>query len=224
MSDTKKQPADPIDDSYTNAKMQWDQRIGDARVQLRNWRLAALLSLVIIIILLVAIVVVANQQKQYVYIARVEPGQAITNMHPIAQNYTAGSAQQAYFVSEFIHSIFTLPLDPVLLHNQWLGAYRMAEGRAVDRLTAFARKVRPFRHIGELTQSIKIQNYHPVSEHSYEFTWVQTTYDEHGKVIATKLFNGLFTLRQGAPPTNSRELLRNPTGLKISYFNIKQEG
>lgn len=224
MARNKKQQTPATDDAYTTAKAQWDQRIGDSRVQLRNWRLATLLSLVIIIILLITIVVVANQQKQYVYVAQVKPGETITNMHPIAQSYTATSAQQAYFISEFIHDITTLPLDPVLLRDQWLGAYHMAEGRAVDKLTIFARDAQPFKNIGELTKTIKIQNYHPVSDHSYEFTWVQTTYDEHGKVVATKLFNGLFTLRQGRPPTNSRDLLENPTGLKISYFNIKQEG
>jgi len=173
---------------------------------------------------LIAIVVLVNHQRQYVYVAKVQPGDSITNMHPIAEHYTATSAQQAYFISEFIHAIDTLSLDPVLLRHQWLGAYRMAEGRAVDKLTAFARETHPFKSIGELTKTIRIQNYHPVSDHSYEFTWVQTTYDVNGKVVATKLFNGLFTLRQGTLPTNSRELLENPMGMKISYFNIKQEG
>ena len=226
MARNKKQPTtQPTDtDAYTHAKAQWDQRIGDARAQLRNWRLATLLSLIIVIILLIAIVIVANQQKQYVYIAQVKPGETITNMHPITEQYTATNAQQAYFIAEFIHNISTLSLDPVLLRHQWLNAYRMAEGRAVDKLTAFARDTQPFQHIGEQTKTIKIQNYHLISEHSFEFTWVQTTYDQHGKVIDNTLFDGLFTLRQGKPPTNSHELLENPTGLKISYFNIKQEG
>jgi len=209
--------------AYQAAKTDWDNRIGQAKGQLRNWRLATMLSLLVCVLLIVALIVQSSTQKTYVYVAKVVPGQTLAHMQALPQHYTPTQAQRAAFIGRFIRNIMTLPLDPVVLRSQWLGAYAISNGQATMQLTTLARKIRPFSQVGQQTQTVHIQSYHVTDNNSYEFTWTVKTFNNQGKVTNTALYSGLFTVTQGAQSGNVQQLMNNPLGLFISFFNIHKE-
>lgn len=210
-------------DEYRQAYDEWSKRIGSAKTQARNWRFACLLCFIVMILLLVALIMLLDTQKSYVYVAEVKPQESIVNVRSMDESYTPTQAQEEYFVSQFIQRIMALPLDPVVLRNRWLAAYGSVEGRAKGQLNLYARSNDPFKLVGKQTTTVSIQKYNPISNNSYAFDWVVTTYDDNGKITGKVSYNGIFTLVSGRKPTNQKQLLENPFGLRIEYFSISSE-
>ena len=209
---------------YEKAAHEWSDRIGSAKAQARNWMVACLLSMVLVILLLLGIFILIHKQKTYVYVAEVKPQDNIVNVHALDKAYVPTQAQQEYFIGKFIRQIMTLPLDPVVARENWLNAYTVVEGKALSQLNAYARANDPFKEVGLYTKVVKIQNYHPISNNSYDFTWTQTVYDAKGIVKSNTLYNGIFTVSLGHSPKTMREMLDNPFGLKLAYFTFTNEG
>lgn len=209
---------------YHKAAEEWSGRIGSAKNQARNWQIACFMSIILVILLLVAIFIILTKQKTYVYVAEVKPQNNIVNVRSLDKAYIPTQAQEEYFIAKFIRQIMTLPLDPVVARSRWLNAYSVVEGKAVNQLNTYARAHNPFKQVGLYTKTVVVQNYHPISAHSYEFTWTQTVYNSKGKVESNNLYNGIFTLAKGGAPKTMQEMLYNPFGLKIAYFTFSKEG
>lgn len=211
------------DSPYLKAQEEWATRIGNAKSQLLNWQIIALGSVIISVLLLIAIVIISGKQKEYVYVAEVGPNQSVVNTVSIDQKITASQAQKAYFVSEFINEIMSLPLDPVVARNNWFSAYQKVTGTAVGQLTTFAQASNPFDNLGTMTSAVQINSFNAQSDNSIQVTWTQTTYDNQGQVNKKAMYSGLFTLQQGPTPTDVKSVLQNPFGLKITYFSLNNE-
>ena len=118
----------------------------------------------------------------------------------------------------------TIPLDPIVLRNNWLQAYNMAMGKAQVSLTSFVRKNNPFSQIGDLTETVKIENFNPIGGNSFEIVWRQNSFNQSGKKLTTNRYSGIFTVQQFKVSNDLQQLLVNPFGLKIIYFSINRLG
>lgn len=220
----KNKRAAPIEESpYQRAQAEWNSRVGSARSQVFNWRMVALGSLLVTILLIIALVILSHKQQEYVYVAEVGPNENVVNTISLNQRMSPSQAQKAYFVAQFINQIMSLPLDPVIARNNWLSAYQKVSGTAVSQLTAYAQSANPFANLGEMTSAVTINNFNAQSDNSLQFNWTVTTYDNQGQVTQQVIYNGLFTLQQGKPPTDVKGVLENPFGLKITYFSLNSE-
>ncbi len=209
---------------YEAAYLEWSDRIGQTRIQLKNWRLAAILSMLLAVGLLIVLIAVISMQKTYVFVAEVRPNETAVNRIELPQHLVPTQAEESYFVGQFIDNIMSLPLDPVVARQNWFDAYNMATGQALTQLTQFAQTSNPFNSLGNITTSVQISSLNAVSDQSIQATWTTTTYDTSGNVQNQETYTGVFTFMQGQEPTTVNELLQNPFGLKISYFSINQEG
>lgn len=209
---------------YQKAYDEWDKRIGSAKSQARNWRLACFAMLIILIFLVIALFMLMSSYKNYVYIAKVGPNSQIQNVRSLNVPYIPTIAQKEAFVGKFISSIMSLPLDPIVAKTNWLHAYSLSQGKATDQLTKFARAHNPFAELGKTTKTCKILSFHPIGNDSFSFSWKQTIYDVNGKIVGTKLYNGIFTVIVASTPQTTTQILQNPLGLKIVYFSFSNEG
>lgn len=211
-------------DHYQQAYQEWEARLGSARTQSRNWALACIASLIVAILLLVGIIMVLAAQKTYVYVAQVSPADNVVNLQPLNNQFVPTQSQEAHVVGLFIHNIMTLPLDPVVARNNWLQAYNVVTGQALQQLTTYAQQNPPFAQLGNQTASVTIKNFNPISRHSYDFTWVQTIYNSNGAVQSENYYEGIFTVVDTGTPNSVQGILENPLGVKIAYFNFKLGG
>ena len=209
---------------YSKAQHEWSSRLGTAKSQLLNWQLLAFGSFIICFILLIALIILISKHQNYVYVAEIKPNETVVNAISLPQKLSPNMAQKAYFVSEFIHEIMTLALDPVVVRDNWLQAYQKVDGQAVAQLTTYAQNNNPLDGLGRMSKEIVINNFNAVSDNSLHFTWTETTYDEQGQVQSEVVYSGLFTLAQTDPPKNINGILANPFGLKITYFSMNSEG
>ena len=209
---------------YHSAVLAWDERVGQGKRQLNNWRLCALISFFVTLLLIIALIVTSSITQPKVYVAKVGPKDNVQSVRLASVPVAANEVQKVYFVGEFIHNIMTIPIDPVILRNNWLKAYQMSMGKAQLTLTDFIRDNNPFGRVGEITETIKIESFNPVTENSFQIIWRQNSFNQNGKTITYKRYSGIFTVQQFKPSNNLQELLVNPFGLKIIYFSINRLG
>ena len=216
-------PEDAQLTSYEKAYLEWSARIGEARIQAKNWQKMALLSLGVLILFLCLFIALLNMKKTYVYVAQVTPGAQI-DLVSLPQSLKASTPEQVYFINQFINDIMSLPLDPVMARQNWFDAFDFVSGQAVAQLTLYAQNTNPLQSLGQITKSVEINNFNVVSNQSIRFSWTVTSYNNQGQIQNQITQSGIFTLSQAQTPTDHAELLKNPFGLKVTFFSINNEG
>lgn len=204
---------------YQRAKAEWDERIGGVKTQANNWRLAAILSLFTIILLLVTLLVVISSKTDRIFIAEVTKEGRVVNLSPLQIAYQPTVAQQEYFVAHFIKLVRSLPLDPVVAKNNWLGAYNFLNTRGATKLNTILREHNPLELLGKKTITVKVTAINPISNASFEVDWIETTVNANGQSEGDKNFSGIFTIMI-KQPTSQKEILQNPLGIYLTDFNF----
>lgn len=221
---TKADLPSEVSNKYALAYDEWEGRIGSAKTQAKNWRLACLVSVFIILLLLVCIIMLISSQERYVYVAEVQPGNHVVNVQQMGAQVEASRAQQTVIISNFIQDIMSIPLDPVVLRKQWVDAYQLSTGQAVNQLDQFMQKTNPFQQVGKVTQSVYIESVTQVGNYSFDVTWSAKTIDRTGKTVSIKLYGGVFTLVKAQKAETLQQLFINPTNLKLGYFSFNEKG
>src|SRR5205085_7570653 len=109
---------------YQAAAQVWDQRIGSARVQARNWRWMAFGCLGLAAVTAGALVWRSGQSLVTPYVIEVEKAGAVRAVGEASTPYRPTDAQIAYHLAHFITDVRSLALDPVIVRQNWLEAYQ----------------------------------------------------------------------------------------------------
>jgi type IV secretion system protein TrbF len=216
-------PEDAVLTPYQRAQQEWDERIGSARVQAKNWRLVALLLIGVVVILAAGLIYQSAKSTVTPYVVEVGSDGLVQAVGPaVRSNYTPTRAVFNFFLGQFVTFVRSLPLDPVVAKNQWLSAYAYLRQGAANTLNEIALKEKPFEKIGQETVSVQIKNVVPLSPDSYQVRWQEITYSKEGVSNGNRNMTGLFTV-EVLPPTDEKRLKANPLGLYIKQFSWAQE-
>src|SRR6059058_107097 len=141
---------------YQAAAQAWDDRIGNARVQARNWRLMAFGCLGLALVMSGALVWRAGQSIITPYVVEVDSAGQVRAVGEAATPYRPTDAQIAFHLAHFITNVRSLAIDPVIVRQSWLDAYQYTTDRGAATLNEFARANDPFGHIGQLSIAVEI--------------------------------------------------------------------
>ena len=206
---------------YQRARQEWDLRIGIARVQAKNWRLATIFSLLVSLLLVITLLVSLGIRKDRLYIAEVTQEGKVINISPLLIKYQPTEAQKNYFLSHFIKLARGIPLDPVLARKNWIAAYTFLDNHSSEQLNKYLKENNPVALLGKKTISVQILDINPITPTTIYVDWIETTAGttEQQKGESSKSYSGVFTtaIRQ---PRKQEEILNNPLGLFITDFNI----
>lgn len=208
---------------FAKAAQVWDERIGSARVQARNWRLMAFAALALSAMLGLGLLYQSSRTRVEAYVAQVDPqGRLIGEVHLLDRGYTPTNAQVAFHVAELIRKVRSRPADPVMLKQNWEEAYRYLAGDAVTTMSEYG------AHAGlsdpakqDTTVSVEIISVLQRSDASYQVRWKETHYD-HGSQSSVSYWTGLFTTTI-KPPATARAVFQNPLGVYVTHFTWSQE-
>lgn len=202
---------------YQKAGQVWDERIGSARVQARNWRLMALGLLLALVMSTGALVWRSLQSAVTPYVVEVGSDGAVRAIAPATGAYDPSDAQIAHHLATFIQNVRALSVDPVVVRQNWLKAYDMVTDRAAATLNAYARENDPFADIGRRSRSVDVVSVVRMTETSFQARWLEKTY-ENGALTGARRFTGHFTLVQDTP-RDAATLRANPLGIYIHSLN-----
>lgn len=220
-------PEGPVNTPYFRAKEEWDNRIGKAVVQAKNWRLAFFASAALSLILAVGLIQQALQMKVVPMVIAVDEdsGKPFVVGKPKERQYEPRLEEVRYFLSEFIKKVRSVPADPVLIKSSWLDAYLFLRQEAANTLNAMTEgdPENPLNHIGEKTVSVRPLSVVQVGEgNSYQARWKEKLYDRSGSPIEEYTMTGVFTIEFETPSTE-RVLQVNPLGIFIKHFQWSRE-
>ena len=211
-------------DFYQTSAAMPENDLNKAHKQLKIWQLLSGSCLIIILLQCVFIGYLLTTQNEYVYVARVKPGDNVENIVPLQGYVTANETEKLAFIRDYIHRFMTLSLDPVLVHSNWVENYKFSGIAARKTLSQFIQQQGLVSKVGKQTQLIHILSFNAISNHSYQFTWDVITYDQSGKKEQTTAWSGVFTLTTLTQKRSGISELVNPFGLQVESFSLNKLG
>ena len=211
------EPATP----YQRAGQLWDERIGSARVQARNWRLMAFGGLALSTAMSAALIWQSLQSHVTPYVVEVDrlgEARAVTEAEA---DYRPSDPQIAWHLAKFVENVRSISLDPVLMRRDWLSAYDFATTRGAQSLGDYARAARPFADLGERTVSVQVTSVVRASDRSFQVKWTETAF-ERGAQAGVSHWTGFLAVTTRTP-TSADTLRKNPLGVYIDAIDWSRE-
>ncbi|MEM1385961.1 MAG: conjugal transfer protein TrbF, partial [Pseudomonadota bacterium] len=143
---------------YQKAAQVWDERIGSARVQARNWRLMALGCLALSAGLSAALAWQSTRSSVVPYVVEVDNLGAAQAVAPALAEYRPTDPQIAWHLARFVENVRQVPADPIVLRQSWLSAYDFATDRGAIALNDYARVNDPFALVGDTQVSVEVSS------------------------------------------------------------------
>jgi len=206
---------------YQKAAQVWDERIGSARVQAKNWRLMAFGCLFLTAGLAGSLVWQSGQGTITPWVVEVDRlGQAQT-VAPANSAYQPTDPQIAFHLARFVEHVRGLPMDAIVLRQDWLRAYDFTTDRGAAALNDYARGNDPFAKLGKMQIAVDVSSVIRASPDSFRVAWIERRYD-NGQLAATDRWTAILTIVVEAPRDLDR-LRKNPLGIYVNAINWSKE-
>ena len=206
---------------YQKAAQAWDERIGSARVQARNWRLMALGELALIAGLSAALVWQAARGTVVPWVVQIDRLGEAQAVAPAMADFRPTDPQIAWHLARFIKGVRGIAADPVIVRQNWLRAYDFTTDRGALALNDFARANDPFARVGRQQVAVEVSSVIRASGDSFRVAWSERHY-ENGQVARTERWTAILTLVV-QPPRDAERLRKNPLGIFVHAIAWSRE-
>jgi type IV secretion system protein VirB5 len=206
---------------YQKAAQVWDERIGSARVQARNWRLMAFGLLILSAGLAGGLVWQSARGTITPWVVQVDRLGQVQAVAPADAGYRPTDPQIAFHLARFIEDVRGLPADPVVLRQDWLRAYEFTTDRGAAALNDYARLEDPFAKLGRVQVSVEVSSVIRASPDSFRVAWTERSY-ENGQLASTERWTAILTVAIETPHDAER-LRKNPLGVYVNAIDWSKE-
>lgn len=206
---------------YQKAAQVWDERIGSARVQARNWRLIAFANLILAAGFASALLWQATRGTIVPWVVQVDQLGQAQAVSPATADYKPSDGQIAWHLARFVDQVRSIALDPVIVRQNWLAAYEFVTDRGALALNDYARSNDPFAKVGKVQVSVDVSSVIRASPDSFRIAWSERRY-ENSSLAATERWSAIVTIVI-APPRDADRLRKNPLGIFIHAINWSKE-
>ncbi|MCL8489086.1 MULTISPECIES: conjugal transfer protein TrbF [Bradyrhizobium] len=206
---------------YQKAAQVWDERIGSARVQAKNWRFMAFGSLILSAGFAAALVWQSARGTVVPWVVQIDKlGQAQTVAAATA-DYRPTDPQIAWHLARFVEQVRSIPADPIIVRQNWLRAYEWTTDQGASALNDYARANDPFTKVGKQQVAVEVSSVIRASRDSFRVAWTERRYED-GKLSATERWTAILTIVV-QPPRDADRLKANPLGIYINAINWSRE-
>ena len=206
---------------YQRAAQVWDDRIGSARVQARNWRLMAFGCLILSAGLASALVWQSARGTVVPWVVEVDGTGEARAVEPATADYRPTDPQIAYHLARFVEQVRSISADPIIVRQNWLRAYEFTTDRGSVALNDYARANDPFTRVGKQQVSVEVSSVIRASPDSFRVAWTERRY-ENGQLAGTERWTAILTVVI-QPPRDAERLRRNPLGVFVNAINWSKE-
>lgn len=206
---------------YQKAAQVWDERIGSARVQAKNWRLMAFGCLFLAGGLAVGLVVQSARGTIQPWVVEIDRHGQPQTVGPAIADYEPADPQIAFHLARFIEQVRAIAVDPVIVRQNWLRAYEFTTDRGAMALNAYARSDDPFAKVGRVQISIEVSSVIRASPDSFRIAWTERQFED-GSLARTERWTAILTIVI-EPPRTADRLRENPLGIYVHAINWSRE-
>jgi type IV secretion system protein VirB5 len=206
---------------YQKAAQAWDERIGSARVQAKNWRYMAFGSLILSAGFASALVWQSARGTVVPWVVQVDSlGQAQT-VAPANADYRPTDPQIAWHLGRFIEQVRAIPADAIIVRQNWLRAYEFTTDRGAAALNDYARANDPFTRVGRQQVAVEVSSVIRASPNSFRVAWTERHF-ENGQLSTTERWTAILTIVI-QPPRDAERLRANPLGIYVNAVSWSRE-
>lgn len=206
---------------YQKAAQVWDERIGSARVQARNWRIMAFGSLILSGGFAAALIWQSARGTVVPWVVQVDKlGQAET-VAPALADYRPTDPQIAWHLARFIEQVRSIPSDAIIVRQNWLRAYEWTTDRGAAALNDYARANDPFTKVGKSQVAVEVSSVIRASPDSFRVAWTERHY-ENAQLSTTDRWTAILTIVIQMP-RDAERLRANPLGIYVNAINWSRE-
>jgi len=206
---------------YQRAGQAWDERIGSARVQAKNWRLAFFGALALSGALAAGLVWQSARGTITPWVVQVDKLGQAQAVAPATADYRPTDPQIAWHLARFVQEVRSVPADPVVLRQNWLDAYNYVTDKGALALNDYARTTDPFSKVGKSQVSIDVASVIRASDNSFRVEWIERHYVD-GALASTERWSAILTVVLQTP-TDADRLKKNPLGVYVHALNWSKE-
>src|SRR5690349_6142219 len=206
---------------YQKAAQVWDERIGSARVQAKNWRLMAFGSLILSAGFASALVWQSARGTIVPWVVQVDRLGQAQAIAPATADYQPTDPQMAWHLARFIEQVRSIPADAIIVRQNWLRAYEFTTSAGAMALNDYARANDPFTKVGKQQISVDVSSVIRASPTSFRVAWTERHF-ESGQLGATERWTAILTIVI-QPPRDAERLKVNPLGIYINAINWSRE-
>lgn len=215
--DKSPQPETP----YQRAAQVWDDRIGSARVQARNWRFMAFGSLALSMALSAALVWQSTNGSIVPWVVQVDRLGQAQAVAPATADYQPNDPQIAFYLARFIEQVRSIPADAIIVRQNWLRAYDFTTQAGALALSDYARANDPFAKVGKQQVAVEVSSVIRASPSSFRIAWIERRYQD-GALASTERWSAILTVTV-QPPRDADTLRKNPLGIYVNAINWSKE-
>ncbi|MFC7706271.1 conjugal transfer protein TrbF [Plastorhodobacter daqingensis] len=206
---------------FQKAAQAWDERIGSARVQARNWRLMAFSCLILSAGFAGALIWQSARGTVVPWVVQVDNLGQAQAVAPARADYRPSDPQIAWHLGRFIEQVRSISADPIVVRENWLRAYEFTTDRGAAALNDFARTNDPFARVGRQQVAVEVSSVIRASPDSFRIAWTERHY-ESGQLSTTERWTAILTVVLQTPRTAER-LRNNPLGIYVNAINWSRE-
>ncbi|MES1972830.1 MAG: conjugal transfer protein TrbF [Pseudomonadota bacterium] len=206
---------------YQRAAQAWDDRIGSARVQAKNWRLAFFGTLALSGGLAGGLVWQGARGTIVPWVVEVNKLGEAQAVSPATAAYRPTDPQVAFHLARFIEEVRGIAADPIVVRENWLKAYDFTTDKGALALNDYARTNDPFVQIGKVQVAVDVSSVIRASPDSFRVAWTERHYQD-GSLAGTERWSAILTIVV-QPPRTPDALRKNPLGLFVNAINWSKE-
>ena len=206
---------------YQKTGQLWDERIGSARAQAKNWRYMAFGCFGLSVALAGVNIWQSSQSRVTPYVVEVDRLGESRAVAPAIQNYHPSDGEIAWQLKKFIEDVRTVSPDGVQDRKNWLEAYGFATNRGKQFLSVYARASDPLAHIADHNVSVQVTSVVRVTDTSFQVKWAERSFD-HGSLTSAAHWTAILTIEMDPPKTQDK-LNANPLGIYVNAIDWTRE-
>jgi type IV secretion system protein TrbF len=206
---------------YQRAAQVWDDRIGSARVQAKNWRFMAFGSLILSAGFATALVWQSARGTVVPWVVQVDRLGQSQAVAPAVADYRPTDPQIAWHLARFIEQVRSIPADAIIVRQNWLRAYDFTTDRGAMALNDYARSNDPFTKVGTQQIAVDVSSVIRASPDSFRVAWTERRYQD-GSLAETSRWTAILTVVV-QPPRDAERLRKNPLGIFVNAINWSRE-
>ncbi|HWU79993.1 MAG TPA: conjugal transfer protein TrbF [Caulobacter sp.] len=206
---------------YQRAGQVWDERVGSARVQAKNWRYMAFGSLILSAGFAASLVWQSARGTIVPWVVQVDRLGQSQAIAPAVADYRPTDPQVAWHLARFVEQVRSIPADAIIVRQNWLRAYDFTTDRGAMALNDYARTNDPFTKVGKQQIAVDVSSVIRASPDSFRVAWVQRTYQD-GSLASTERWTAILTIVVQSP-RDAEKLRANPLGIYVNAINWSKE-
>jgi len=198
------------DTPYRRARQEWDDRMGGALAQARNWRLMSFFMMLFCFAALGGVIYLGSQPQQIPHIIEVKDDGSSRYVGAVGKswdNWNPKAVNLKYHLRRFVVDTREIIADSVVMKQRWFDAYKLVTPEASKTLSTWVQNNDPFTRMEKELVGVADVYMVQMSEESWQVDWTETIRTRKGvQVGLPQKWRGVFTPLTEYVPTRRQTI------------------